>query len=619
MGLTFTMDMAETDHGGPFPYWQQWLLRALNFGFSFGGAFIFGVVINFASDAVSSRVEGLKQGHNKVIEQNHTLILGWNDRILALLVQICQANESEGGLPIVILADRDKIEMDDWLTDAVPEELRRGSKIVTRSGSRIENPQLVKVAVTYARSIVCLSEGYDPDESDAAIVRCTLALTAGLPADLCPRCHFVVELQDVDNADVAMLGVKDQTVAADTVIPVVCHDIVGRLMVQCAREVGLSNCFSNLLCFDGSECYFEEWPTLHGLTFREACYCFKDAVVVGVRYTDDYCRETGLSRPVQLNPPGDYTIRAGDKMLVLAEDNDTYEAGDSNETPRTPVPPFELPPRPPENILLAGWRRDFDDMIVELDKWVPRGTRLTLLSQITDPEEDLNPIEYQKALLNAGGLGELKNITQIDFLHGDPTNIRVLAGLGGKTGGMAIEHYNSTILLCRESVADGMNADSRVMVTMLVMRHLQQSVGVEHSILVSEIRDVRTDALMSLTKCSDSVVGNEMVAMMIAQISEDRDNGYVFEDLFSSEGMEMHLKDIRLFVSPGETLSFWDLVGRCQIRNMIPIGWVRKSEPGWAGRTKLEQFLINPPNKDEKLHWNGADREGDMLIVISED
>merc|ERR1711907_164088 len=405
MGFTFAADMAEDDHGGPFAYWHQWIFRAMNLTFSFGGAFVFGLVINFLSDFINSKVDGLKQGKSRVIEQGHTLILGWNDRILSLVGQLCEANSSEGGLPIVILADRDKAEMDEFFMDAIEPEDRMGSKIVTRGGNRIESPCLLKVAVTHARSIVILSEGSDPDEADANIVRTTLALTAGLTPAEAPRCHFVIELQDVDNADVAMLGVADQTVAADTVIPVVSHDIIGKLMIQCAREIGLSMCFSNLLCFDGSECYFETWPILTGLTFREACYCFRDAVVLGVRYTDEHCRDKGLARPVELNPPGDYVIQDGDKILVLAEDNDTYEAGKSNETPRTPVPPFELPPKAPENILLCGWRRDFDDVITELDKGVPAGSLLTLLNDIQDPDEELDPVEDQKACRALRGLG----------------------------------------------------------------------------------------------------------------------------------------------------------------------------------------------------------------------
>ena len=127
---------------------------------------------------------------------------------------------------------------------------------------------------------------------------------------------------------------------------------------------------------------------------------------------------------------------------------------------------------------------------------------------------------------------------------------------------------------------------------------------------------------MDLTGASDSVVGNQTIAMILAQISEDRDNGYVFEDFFAEEGMEMHVKDIRLFVGGDEVLSFWDLVGRCQLRNMVPIGWVRKNgnNDEWKLLEPMERCVLNPWNKDEKLSWNGSgDIHGDMLIVISED
>merc|ERR1711904_550766 len=142
---------------------------------------------------------------------------------------------------------------------------------------------------------------------------------------------------------------------------------------------------------------------------------------------------------------------------------------------------------------------------------------------------------------------------------------------------------------------------------MLIMRHLQDVRGVQSRILVTEIRDPRTQKLMGLTQCSDSVVGNELVAMILAQISEDRDIGYVMEDLFSEEGCEMHIKDIRLFVAPDELLNWWDLVGRCTQRKMLPIGWIRKNGDGNA---EIEA-IINPGpdngnNKDERLRWNGA-------------
>jgi hypothetical protein len=658
MGFTFAADMAEDDHGGPFAYWHQWIFRTFNLTFSFGGAFVFGLVINFLSDFINSKLDGMKEGKPNVIEQGHTLILGWNDRILDLVDQLCWANDSEGGLPIVILADNfgeGKPDMDDWMNDAIPLEDRKGSKIITRYGSRIENGPLKKCAVAQARSIIILSDcSGDNDEDDAAIVRTTLALTAGLPAEDRPGCHFVIELMDVDNREVAMLGVADGVDPEKKIKAIVSNEITGKLMIQSAREIPLSTCFANLCCFDGSECYFAEWPTLIGITFRECCYCFggdgteqnSGAVVMGVRYTDAHCAAEG-KRPVEMNPPGDYVIQAGDKILVLAEDNDTYEAGPSCEVPRTPVPPFELPAPPPENILLTGWREDFHYMIMELDKWVPKGSRLFLLNtkSASDQEGDLK--DGYAGQGEDGKDWEPSAFVSVEYMQGDPTNIKTLKGLGiaagdrGEddawgVGGLTIEQYQSIIVLATdpsEDVTDGLSGDSRVMVSMLIFRELQRVKKIQaeeqglkappESTLVSEIRDPRTQATMNLTECTDSVVGNQTIAMIMAQISEDSDNAYVFEDLFSEEGMEMHVKDIRLFVGQDEVLSFWDLVGRCQLRNMIPIGWVRKNgnHEEWKARENpLDRCVLNPWDKDEKLSWNGSgDINGDMLIVISED
>lgn len=656
MGFTFAADMAETDHGGPFPYWQQWIFRSMNLTFSFGGAFVFGLVINFLSDFINSRVEGLKQGKSKVIEQDHTLILGWNDRVLPMVDQLTQANESDGGMPIVILADKDKVWMDEYFGDAL--EDTRGSKIVTRGGSRIEVVPLLQVACTHARSIIIMSEGFDSDEADCATIRCTLALTCGLPPGTSPSCHFVAELQDVDNADVCMLGVADGVDANEMLVPIISHDMGGKLMVQSAREIGLSRCFAGLLCFEGSECYFAEWPELIGTSFREICFAFKDAAVLGIRYKNPELSPNG--QPVQLNPPHDYLLQYGDKVLVLAEDNDTYSPGPSNEQPTTPLPPFDLPPIGPEKILLCGWRRDFDDMIMELDKWCPAGSTVTVMS-VYNPEDHngLNPLgaariqEVWKEELASGGMEEywdktlyefrdeagntyadpenpgqnfmvtgnfkMENLSDIEFRYADPTIRRDLEN-------MPLEQYDAGLVLTRatdmEKENGTMTADSRVMVSMLLLRSIMTVRKWAKATLVAEIQDPRTQGVMSITKCSDSVVGNEVIAMMMAQCSEERDLGYVIDDLFSPEGNEMHVKDVRMFCAPDEELSFWDLLARAMMRNMLLLGWIRKNDGGDVNPQDSATWVVelNPANKTEKLKWTGRpDLQGDVLVCIAED
>jgi hypothetical protein len=83
-----------------------------------------------SADAISNAMEGWKKGHSDVLESGHTLILGWSDKITSLVDQLCMANQSEGGRPIVVLAEMEKEEMEEIFSRDVPNH--RGSRIICR-------------------------------------------------------------------------------------------------------------------------------------------------------------------------------------------------------------------------------------------------------------------------------------------------------------------------------------------------------------------------------------------------------------------------------------------------------------------------------------------------------
>lgn len=87
----------------------------------------------------------MKKGRSRVLESNHTLILGWSDEMVPIIRQICLANESIGGAAIVILAERDKEDME---TEIMRNEIQfKGSKIICRSGNPLLKHDLDKVAL----------------------------------------------------------------------------------------------------------------------------------------------------------------------------------------------------------------------------------------------------------------------------------------------------------------------------------------------------------------------------------------------------------------------------------------------------------------------------------------
>jgi len=273
----------------------------------------------------------------------------------------------------------------------------------------------MKAMAPKARSIVILSQGDDPDEADAQACRCTLALTGGMPY---LDGHVVVELRDIDNAPVVRMGVPDDWPDIDKkrkVLPLIGNDLTGRLMVQCSVEAGLAQVFSHILEFDGNEFYFSDdqpWmPRMYGERFCNICFQFPDAICIGIKLKTP--REGG--EYIILNPPGTDIIEEGDSLLFIAEDDDSYKPDILKLTNCGSPPDFELPPRPPTKTLLIGWRRDIQDMMVEVNNWVVPGSMLTMLSDQPSVEERLAELE------DAGCIPETDLINlEVDFLQQNP-------------------------------------------------------------------------------------------------------------------------------------------------------------------------------------------------------
>ncbi|XP_073263158.1 ion channel CASTOR-like isoform X3 [Populus alba] len=203
--------------------------RLVSVSISFGGMLIFAMMLGLVSDSISEKFDSLRKGRSEVVEQNHTLILGWSDKLGSLLNQLGIANESLGGGIVVVMAERDKEEME--MDIAKMEFDFKGTSVICRSGSPLILADLKKVSVSKARAIVVLAEDGNADQSDARALRTVLSLT-GVKEGL--KGHIVVELSDLDNEVLVKL------VGGDLVKTVVAHDVIGRLMIQCARQPGLA-------------------------------------------------------------------------------------------------------------------------------------------------------------------------------------------------------------------------------------------------------------------------------------------------------------------------------------------------------------------------------------------
>src|SRR4029079_2765817 len=106
-----------------------------------------------------------------------------------------------------------------------------------------------------------------------------------------------------------------------------------------------------------------------------------------------------------------------------------------------------------------------------------------------------------------------------------------------------------------DDLLDPLTADSRVLVTLLHLRDMLAKRG-RNVQIVSEMRDDRDRALAQLTRADDFVVSEQLVSLLMTQISENRHLRWVFADLFDAEGAEIYVRHASYYVRPNQEMTF---------------------------------------------------------------
>ena len=81
--------------------------------------------------------------------------------------------------------------------------------------------------------------------------------------------------------------------------------------------------------------------------------------------------------------------------------------------------------------------------------------------------------------------------------------------------------------------------------------------------MCSEILDPKNRELAATTEIRDVVISNEMVSMVLAQITYEPRIRPVLEDLFVSEGSEIYIKEIGFYAQIGVPTTLRASDGRC--------------------------------------------------------
>ncbi|HZM82968.1 MAG TPA: hypothetical protein VFC19_45205 [Candidatus Limnocylindrales bacterium] len=540
----------------------EWQVLALWFVLALAGIFVVSALVGLLTSGLHRRLEQLRKGRSQVLEKGHTVILGWSDQIYTVITELVEANLSRRKACIAILADQDKVTMEDRVRHRIPDT--HTTRLIFRTGSPLDLTDLEMVNLNEARSILVLSpDGVSEEDSDAHVLKVLLAINKG-PAFRGRPHHVIAAVRESRNLQVAKLAGGDAVVLDG-------DDISARLVVQTARQSKLSVVYHDLLDFGGDELYIVAEPTLVGRQFGDALQAYRKGCPVGlVRADGQTC----------LCPPMDIVIGPGDRIVVLAEDDSKLKLSTrSFPIDNTAIVHGVRGPATPESTLILGWNSRASRIIEQLDTYVVDGSTVDVVADRTDAYPDATDL-----------VNKLRHVT-VRSKDGDIRDRALLESLD-------VAAYSNVIVLSDDTL-DPLTADSRVLVTLLHLRDILAFRGHTGSI-VSEMRDERDRALAQLTKADDFVVSEQLVSLLMTQIAENRHLESVFSDLFDQEGAEIYIRPSTYYLRTAPGYTFATAVESARRRGEVAIGY-RMAEPGEGHGIVLNPDKEQPMPKIDRL------------------
>ncbi|TSE06403.1 hypothetical protein FOF46_19795 [Aquimarina algiphila] len=548
------------------------------------GVVILSMLIAFITTALEKVFYNFRKGRGKVIEENHTLILGWNERVVDIIRELILANESESYASIVILSDEDKEEMDDLIAKRIPD--KKTTSIITTTGDYANINELKRVSIKAAKSVILLancSESAFQDEkinSDVQSVKSIMAIISC--QDGKNELPIIAEIFNEDKRELIGYFHDENIIALDS------WEIMGKLLVQTSLTSGLEMVYNEILSFDGCEIYFYE-SNWNNISFGDLPLHFKDGIPLGV-----YNEEDGMT----LRPGRDYKMKSEDQIIILAEDDSTinFETQSIHEFSKIELIDTKLE-QGQKSILILGWHSVAEIFISESADYLTEGSSFDIYFKNPN-EEFINRVEELKTIYS-----EFK----ITLTDADPLLMDSLQATNPFD-------YDNIIILSQEfneQRADRIDSDT--LIILLLLRKIKMATPDVHTKIITQVLNSDNQEIITQTDVDDFIISNKLITMILAQLSEEPLIMKFYEDIFSEDGSEIYVKSIQLYTNqfPLKT-TFGDLIGLADLRDEICLG-IRK---GNQSKNADENFGVTLNlDKNQVIELD----KDDFLVVLSED
>ena len=448
------------------------------------------ILIGVISNAIEERLNKLRKGNSKVLESDHTVVLGYNLGEHGLLRQlILSAGKKER--VIVILSDLEKPQLEQDINNNVG--VPKNVEVICRHGDMTNVNDLRCCSIENAKMIIINAL------NDNRRIKSILAVSAFKKEH--PECHADIVSCVTDEKH--MLP-KDR-IERKNIIMLKTDDFMARIIAHTATEPGLSIAFKELLNFEENELYFEQDPALVGKSVLEISGIMDRASLVGIRRNEE----------IFLNPSRDTVVEEDDILILFEESQHSYKISRGVMKDVEDMPFNRLSLEKKGNVVIFG-----SNVLLE-----------TILNELPD---EINEIR----IYTNEDISNLENrFTNNELFVSDfpaPENLEEI-----------VEDTDHVIILSDRKV-NKEDADIDTILLLLKLKDIKDRKALPFNIAAELNMESSYNVAVKNNKI-DYIVSSNIASLLLAQMSVNPDLDDVFEELLCKKGNELYSKPVRSF------------------------------------------------------------------------
>lgn len=575
------------------------------------GVFFLAMLIGLINDGIQGRVEDLSKGIEPVVENNHVVILGFNESTFIILGELIQAyeNQKDTRNAVVVMDEIPKTEMEDRIRIEFPDT--GNLTVVCRSGSITNSKDLHRCSILTCKSIIIAS--HDDFETIKGILACTKILEKEMDS----KAYITSVVYGRENEQAARIAGNDIrneqdlfSVKNDRLELLMMENTISKIMTHTCRQNGLSKVFTELFNYEDHEFYIARrnknknlYMEMTGKNIRQINHYLDDVIAVGI------IQENGSAL---IGDPNSVVLQDGCQLILLQRDDDTITVGEKKSIKYDP--PIAHYQAVPSSILVIGCNEKLPYILREMCKYLIPGTIVYLSAEPDELDQWLTDEIIEEMINN--NIDSAIRIERKDTLNGTGEKLKKQNSKRDQHKyiySLLTECKPNYVLLLVPDELDDNQADEQALKLLLYCKHYKEMHPEADFGITCEMRSIANQQLAQDSMASDFVISRNIASLMMSQIAENRELRQIFETLLSSEGFEVYIKPAKYYFSiqPGQAIDFYSLQDAVAEKGEIFLGYKRRTAEGTS-------ITLNPLKLQYGKKTEMVFREDDELVVLAE-